>query len=73
MAVSKDSFSSRTKLSAEQKAASTHDMAMQIIDAEAAAREKKTARLRQLRELHEASLPPPSPKPPRARAGKSAR
>jgi hypothetical protein len=58
MVVSKDSFVGRTKLSAEQKAASTHEMAMQIIDAEVAARERKTARLRELRRLHEASHPP---------------
>ena len=71
MVVSKDSSVSRTKLSAEQKAASTHEMAMRIIDAEIAARETKTARLRELRELHAASHPPVAPKPRRSKLKKT--
>lgn len=50
-----------TKLNAEQKAATTHDAAMQIIDAEVAAREKKTERLRQLRLEQEANRPAETP------------
>lgn len=59
MAATKDSFFSQTKLNSQQKAANTHDAAMQIVDAEAAAREKKTARLRQQRLAHEAENPQP--------------
>lgn len=70
MVVSKDSLVGRTKLSAEQKAASTHEMAMRIIDAEVAARERKTARLRELRKLHEASDPPAPAKPRRTKLKK---
>jgi hypothetical protein len=71
MVVSKDSLLSRTKLSAEQKAASTHEMAMRIIDAEVTAREKKTARLRELRKLHEESQPAAPPKPRRSKLKKT--
>ena len=71
MVVSKDSHFGRTKLSAEQKAASTHDMAMRIIDAEVTAREKKTARLRELRRVHEASHPPATPKTRSSKSKKS--
>lgn len=59
MAATKDKFFSPTKLNAQQKAATTHDAAMQIIDAEVAAREKKTERLRQLRLQQEAENPAP--------------
>lgn len=57
MTTTKDTFFSPTKLNALQKAASTHEAAMQIIDAEVSAREKKTERLRQARLLREASEP----------------
>lgn len=70
MVVSKDKPLGQTKLSAEQKAASTHESAMRIIDAEVAAREKKTERLRELRRLHDAAQPPAAPKPRRARSTK---
>jgi hypothetical protein len=57
------------KRNAEQKAAATHDVAMQIIDAEVAAREKKTERLRQLRLEREASEPAAEKRPkPRKKA-----
>lgn len=60
MVATKDKFFSPTKLNAQQKAATTHDAAMQIIDAEVAAREKKTERLRQLRLQQEAENPAPA-------------
>jgi len=56
-----------TKRNAEQKAAMTHDVAMQIIDAEVAAREKKTERLRQLRLEREASAPAAQARPKRGK------
>jgi hypothetical protein len=57
-----------TKLNAEQKAAATHVAAMEIIDAEVSAREKKTERLRRLREGRQAAEPaPPEKKPAKAR------
>lgn len=69
MAATKDSFFSPTKLSAQQKAASTHEAAMQIIDAEVAAREKKTKRLRELRKIQEDAQPEvAAPKVRRTRA-----
>ena len=57
MVATKEKFFSPTKLSAQQKAATTHDAAMQIIDAEVSAREKKTQKLRQLRLEQEAAAP----------------
>lgn len=51
-----------TKASAEKKAAETNSMARRIIDQEAAAREKKTAKLRMLRLAKEATNPAPLPK-----------
>jgi hypothetical protein len=71
MVDSKDSPAGRTKLSAEQKAATTHEMAMRIIDAEVAARDRKTARLRELRRLHEASHRPAPAKPRRSKPKKT--
>jgi hypothetical protein len=68
MTISKDSFFSATKLNAEQKAASTHREAMRIVEAEATAREKKTVRLKEMRELHQASQPPEPEKPSPTRA-----
>jgi hypothetical protein len=64
-----DKLPNATKRNAEQKAAMTHDVAMQIIDAEITAREKKTERLRRLRLEREASAPPPEPRPKRGRKG----
>ena len=58
MVATKDKFFSPTKLNAQQKAATTHDAAMQIIDAEVIAREKKTERLRLARlEMEAAAVP----------------
>ena len=57
MAIAKDTFFSPSKMTAIQKAESTHSAAMEIIDAEVAAREKKTERLRQLRLEREANAP----------------
>jgi len=59
------------KLNAEQKAATTHDAAMQIIDAEVDAREKKTERLRKLRLEQEANRPAEADKPARSRRKKT--
>jgi hypothetical protein len=50
-----------TKRNAEQKAATTHDAAMQIIDAEVSAREKKIERLREARLEQEANRPVEAP------------
>lgn len=61
MAQTKDNFFSPTKMNALQKAESTHSAAMQIIDAEAIAREKKTERLRQARLEREATTPAAEP------------
>lgn len=58
-----------TKRNAEQKAAVTHSVAMEIIDAEAFAREKKTERLRQLRLEREASMPAAEERPKRGKKG----
>ena len=66
MAATKDTLFSPTKLNAQQKAATTHDVAMQIIDAEVTAREKKTERLRQLRLQQEAETPAPAATPAKA-------
>ena len=71
MVAPKNSVFSPAKLSAEQKASSTHETAMRIIDAEAAAREKKTERLRRLREEHQTANPPTAPKPRQSRTKKS--
>lgn len=49
MEATKEQFFKPTKLSAQEKAAQTHTAAQNIIAAEAAAREKKTERLRALR------------------------
>jgi hypothetical protein len=64
-----DKIPGATKRNAEQKAATTHDAAMQIIDAEVSAREKKTERLRELRLEQEANRPAEAP--PRAKRKKS--
>jgi hypothetical protein len=62
-----DKLPGATKRNAEQKAAATHDVAMQIIDAEVAAREKKTERLKQLRLEREASAPAAEVRPKKGR------
>ncbi|MGV3548438.1 hypothetical protein [Rhizobium sp.] len=61
MAEAKDEFFSPTKMNAFQKAENTHQVAMEIIDAEVVAREKKTERLRQLRLEREAAAPAAEP------------
>jgi len=72
MVATKEKFFSPTKLSAQQKAATTHDAAMQIIDAEVSAREKKTQKLRQLRLEQEAAKPAVPESAPKVRKRKSA-
>lgn len=72
MVATKEKFFSPTKLSAQQKAATTHDAAMQIIDAEVSAREKKTQKLRQLRLEQEAAKPAVAEAAPKGRKRKSA-
>lgn len=49
MTATKDAFFNPVKLSAHDKAAATDETARTIIASEATAREKKTARLRELR------------------------
>jgi hypothetical protein len=67
MAEAKDNFFSPTKLNALQKAENTHSAAMEIIDAEVLAREKKTERLRQLRLEREAQAPVEATAPKRGK------
>ena len=64
MTTAKDGFFTPAKMNAIQKAESTHSAAMEIIDAEVAAREKTTERLRQLRLEREeaAAAEPQAPK-----------
>ncbi|MBX9456198.1 MAG: hypothetical protein KL863_09335 [Rhizobium sp.] len=76
MAVPSNSSPGQTQQKAQKKAVDTHNAAMQIVQAELVAREKKTARLRQLRLEHAASDVADAPQPPAAKAqkgGKSAR
>lgn len=67
MTLQNDKLPGATKRNAEQKASATHDVAMQIIDAEVSAREKKTERLRQLRMEREASEPVVEVRPKRGK------
>lgn len=62
-----DKVPGATKRNAEQKAAVTHSVAMEIIDAEVVAREKKTERLRQLRREREATEPVVEERPKRGK------
>ncbi|MDQ0558897.1 hypothetical protein QO004_000672 [Rhizobium mesoamericanum] len=55
---SKSEFFNPAKLSSRDKAAATDATARAIVDAEAAAREKKTVKLRALRLQQEAETPP---------------
>lgn len=71
MSATNGNVSGTVKLNAEQKAAATHDVAMQIIDAEVSAREKKTERLRQMRLEQEANRPAAAAKPARGKSKKS--
>ncbi len=50
MTMTKQAFFNPEKISARDKAATTSEVARQIIETEAADRTRKTARLRQLRE-----------------------
>ncbi len=68
MTMTKPAFFKPEKVSARDKAATTSDVARQIIETEAADRTRKTARLRQLREARPIELKPVRPtrrrKPP---------
>ncbi|WP_431323267.1 hypothetical protein [Rhizobium sp. YTU87027] len=55
---SKDEFFNPAKLSSREKASVTDTTARSIINAEAAAREKKTEKLKALRLQHEAEASP---------------
>jgi len=55
---SKDEFFNPAKVSARDKAAVTDTTARAIVNAETAAREKKTEKLKALRLQHEAEAPP---------------
>lgn len=63
MTATKDAFFKPTKMSAASKAAQTDATARQILEAEVSAREKKTAKLRALREAQ----PSPEEKPKKTR------
>jgi hypothetical protein len=56
MAATKEAFFKPGKLSAQDKASLTDNVAKQIINAEADQRARKTERLRQLREAQEATI-----------------
>ncbi len=60
MTATKDEFFNPTKLSARDKAAVTDQTARSIIAAETSEREKKTEKLRLLRQEREAAQPPAS-------------
>ncbi|CAK7255773.1 MULTISPECIES: hypothetical protein [unclassified Shinella] len=62
MTATRKQFPKPTKASAEKKAAETNSIARRIVDQEAAAREKKTEKLRALRLAKEAANPVPLPK-----------
>jgi len=72
MTATKDAFFNPVKLSAHDKAAATDETARTIIASEATAREKKTARLRELRlQQQPAEVPAqPAAKTRRAKASK---
>lgn len=67
MAETKDALLTPTKMNALQKAENTHSAAMEIIDAEIVAREKKTERLRRLRLEREAATPAADKAPKRGK------
>ncbi|OJV02698.1 hypothetical protein JQ506_10600 [Shinella sp. PSBB067] len=62
MTATKQQFFKPTKMSAEKKAAETNSVARGIVEKEAAARDKKTEKLRALRLAKEAAQPVPVPK-----------
>ncbi|WP_411033742.1 hypothetical protein [Shinella sp. BYT-45] len=69
MTATKEQFFKPAKLSARDKAAATDETARGIIALEATAREKKTARLREMRLQQQAEDPaPPAQKKSRKRA-----
>ncbi|WP_242219853.1 hypothetical protein [Shinella zoogloeoides] len=61
MTATKQQFFKPTKVSADTKSAQTNSIARGIIEQEAAAREKKTEKLRALRMAREAADPAPLP------------
>ena len=72
MTATKDDFFNPVKLSARDKAAATDQTARTIIASEATAREKKTARLRELRLQQESAEEPARPAAKTRRAAKKA-
>ncbi|MCR6500876.1 hypothetical protein MUO32_17705 [Shinella sp. CPCC 101442] len=74
MTATKEEFFNPVKLSARDKAAATDETARTIIASEATAREKKTARLRELRLQQEPAEEParPAAKTKRTPAAKKA-
>jgi hypothetical protein len=68
MTATKEEFFNPVKLSARDKAAATDQTARTIIASEATAREKKTARLRELRMQQEPAAEPVAPAKSRKRA-----
>lgn len=61
MTMTEQAFFKPEKVSARDKAATTSEVARQIIEAEATERIRKTARLRQLREAQPIELKPVRP------------
>lgn len=61
MTMTEQTFFKPEKVSARDKAATTSEVARQIIEAEATERIRKTARLRQLREAQQIELEPVRP------------
>ncbi|MBL0370942.1 hypothetical protein JJB09_02775 [Rhizobium sp. KVB221] len=70
MAATKDTLFNPAKLTSQQKIAQTDGAARQIIDAELAAREKKTERLKKLRLEQEAAAAENAPAKPAAKKAK---
>lgn len=67
MTATRQQFFKPTKATAAEKAAETNSVAKGIIEQEAAAREKKTEKLRALRLAQDAETLQPAPTPKRKR------
>lgn len=62
MTATRQQFFKPTKMSAIKKAEETDSVSKSIVAQEAAARDRKTEKLRELRLAHEAAQPAPAPK-----------
>ena len=71
MTITKEAFFKPDKMSPRDKAAAIDQAARQIIASETAQRDRKTARLRKLREAQEADAAPPARRKSRASASRA--